>query len=87
MIEEFCSEHLELLKQRGAYPYEDKTVLKRFAEKELSNKECFVSSKKKEGKIGDDGKKLDGHISDEENLTCEKLWDKFCMKNMGDYHD
>ena len=37
--------------------------------------------------MADDGIKLDGHLSDEENLTCEKLWDKFCLKNMGDYHD
>ena len=32
-------------------------------------------------------KKLDSHISDEDNLTCEKVWDKFDMKNMGDYHN
>ena len=33
------------------------------------------------------GKKLDGHISFEDYLTCKKNWDKFDMKNMGDYHD
>ena len=33
------------------------------------------------------GKKLDTHISHEEYLTCEKIWDVFDMKNMGDYHD
>ena len=32
-------------------------------------------------------KKIDGHISDEEYLMCKKIWDKFSMKNMGDYHD
>ena len=32
-------------------------------------------------------KKLDSHISDENYLTCEKIWDKFDMKNMGDYHN
>ena len=29
----------------------------------------------------------DGHISVKDYLTCEKIWDKFEMKNMGDYHD
>ena len=32
-------------------------------------------------------KKLDSHIIDENYLTCEKIWDKFDMKNMGDYHN
>ena len=34
---------------------------KRFEERELPNKECFFSLIKK-GKIGNDGKKIDGHI-------------------------
>ena len=29
----------------------------------------------------------DGHISVKDYLTCEKIWDKFEMKNMGDYHN
>ena len=41
----------------------------------------------KNGTTGDDGKKLDGHISDEEYLTCKNIWDKFEMKHMCDYHD
>ena len=41
----------------------------------------------KKGKIGDNGEKLDGHINDEDYLMCKKIWDKFDMKNMGDYHD
>ena len=41
----------------------------------------------KAGKIGDDGKISDGHISVKDYLTCERIWDKFEMKNMGDYHD
>ena len=54
LIEEFGSEHLELLKQKGAHPYEHMNSFKRFDEKELPNKECFSSSTKKE-KIGNDG--------------------------------
>ena len=41
----------------------------------------------KNGTIGDDGKKLDGHISNEDYLTCKKIWDVFGMSNMGDYYD
>ena len=32
-------------------------------------------------------KKCDGHISFKNYLLCEKIWDKFDMKNMGHYHD
>ena len=31
--------------------------------------------------------KLDGHICDEDYSTCEKIWNTFNMKNMGDYYD
>ena len=54
--------------------------------KKLSASKCFYSSTK-DGKIGDDGKKSDGHISLKDYLTCEKIWDKFDIKDMGDYHD
>ena len=54
--------------------------------KKLSDKECFYRSTK-EGTTDDNGEKLDGHINDEEYLTCKKIWEKFDMKNMGDYHD
>ena len=37
----------------------------RFKVKKLPNKECFFRSTKT-GKIGNDGKKLDGNISDED---------------------
>ena len=32
-------------------------------------------------------KKVDGHISNEDYLTCKKIWNEFNMKNMGDYDD
>ena len=49
-------------------------------------RKCFYSSTK-DGKIGDNGKISDGHISVKDYLTCEKIWDKFEMKSMGNYHD
>ena len=54
-------------------------------------KDCLLEnifySSIKDGKIGNDGKISDGHRSAKDYLICEKIWDKFEMKNMGDYHD
>ena len=58
----------------------------RFNEEKLPDKKYFYSSIK-DGTIGDDGKISDGHIDVNDYLTCKKTWDKFEMKNMGDYHD
>ena len=85
LVEEFDSENLELLKQKDAYPYEYMNSFERFNEKKLPARKYFFSSTKKR-KIGDDGKISDGHISLKDYLTCERIWDKFKMKNMGDYH-
>ena len=54
--------------------------------KKLCAKKYFFSSTEK-GKIDEDGKISDGHISIEDYLTFEKIWNKFKMKNMGDYLD
>ena len=54
--------------------------------KKKTDKKYFHRSLK-DGTAGDNGEKLDGHISNEEYLTCTKIWNKFNMKNMGDYHD
>ena len=59
---------------------------KKFNEEKLPNKECFYSSVK-DGTTGDNGKKLDGLLSNEDYLTYKKIWNEFNMKNMGDYHD
>ena len=48
-------------------------------------KNIFQFNNKK--KIGDDGKVSDGHISFKHYLTCEKIWDKFDIKDMVDYHN
>ena len=59
---------------------------KRFDEEKLPDKKCFYSSVK-DGTTDDDGEKLDGHISDEDYFSCKKIWNKFNMKNIGDYHN
>ena len=86
LVEEFGSENLEILKQKGAYPYEYMNSFERFNEEKLPSREYFFSSTKK-GKIDNDGKIPDGHVSIKNYLMCEKICDKFEMKNMGDYHD
>ena len=86
LVEEFCSENLELFKQKGDYPYEYMNSFERFNEETLPARKYFYSSTK-DRKIADDGKISDGHISFKDYLTCEKNWDKFKMKNMGDNHD
>ena len=85
-VEEFGSKNLELLKQKGAYPYEYMNSFERFNEENLPARKYFHSSTK-DGKIDDDGKISDGHISANDYLTCEKTCKKFQMKNMGAYHD
>ena len=59
---------------------------KRFDKDKLPARKYLFSSTKK-GKINNDGKILDVHLSIEDYLMCEKIWFKFEMKNMGDYHD
>ena len=86
LVEEFGFENLGLLKQKGAYSYEYMNRFERFNEEKLPAKKYFYSSIK-DGKICDDGKISDGHINIKGYSTCEKTWDKFRMKNMGDYHD
>ena len=86
LTEEFGSKNLELLKQKDAYPYEYMDSFKKFTEEKLPDRKCFYSSLK-DGATGDNDEKLGGHISYEECLKCEKIWDVFGMKNMGGYHD
>ena len=86
LIEEFGSEYFELLKQKGVYPYEYMNSFERFNEEKLPTRKYFYSSIK-DGKIGDDGKISDGHINANDYVACKKIWNKFEMKNIGDYHD
>ena len=86
LTQEFGFKNLELLKQKDAFFDGHMNSFRRFNEEKLRDKKCFYSSVK-DGKTGDNGKKLDGHLSNKDYLTCKKIWKKFNMKNMGDYHD
>ena len=46
-------------------------IFKRFNEKKFPDKKCLYSSVK-DRTTGDNDKKLDGHISDKDYLTCKK---------------
>ena len=50
LVEEFGSENLELLKQKGTYPYEHMNSFERHNEKKLPARKNFFSSIKK-GKL------------------------------------
>ena len=67
----FGSKNLELLKQKGAYPYEYMDSFKRFNEDKLCARRYFYSSTK-DKKFSEDGKISDGHVSIED-----------CMKEFG----
>ena len=88
LTQEFGSKHSEFLKQKDVYLYEYMKSFKRCSKK-LSNKNVFtgLDKHKKDGPTGDNGENLDGHTSNEEYLTCIKIWNEFNMKNMSDYHD
>ena len=64
LTQEFGSKYLELLKQNDAYPYEYMNSFKRFSKEKLLDKSCFYSY--------NNGEKLDGHISNEDYLMCNK---------------
>ena len=48
LVKEFGSEIVELLRQKGAYPYEYMNSFKRFNEEKLPDKKCFLVQQKKE---------------------------------------
>ena len=48
LVEEFGSKNLELLKQKGAYPYEYMDSFERFNEKKLPAKKIFIVLQKME---------------------------------------
>ena len=47
LVEEFGSGNLEILKQKGAYPYEYMNSFERFNEEKLPARKYFFSSNKK----------------------------------------
>ena len=66
---------LDLVKQKGIYPYEYMNCFDKFDKRELPSKKQFYSTLKGVG------------ISSEDYERAKKVWNVFKMKNMDDYHD
>ena len=49
--------------------------------KDLVKKNCLIEN------FLQLSKRLDGHMSDEDYLSCNKIWNEFNMKNMGGFHN
>ena len=86
LVEEVDSKNLKILKQKDDYPYEYMSSFKKFDKDNLPARKYFFSPTEKR-EVDNDGKISDGHINIEDYLICEQIWNKFEMKNMGDYHD
>ena len=69
LVKEFGSKNLEILKQKGAYPYEYMNSFKRFNEDKSCARKYFYSSIK-DKKISEDGKISDDHVSIEDYMIC-----------------
>ena len=70
----FKNEKVDLMAEKGVYPYDFMDSFKKFNEK-LPSKEDFYSILN------------DEHISDEEYQHAQNVWDTFMLKTMGEYHD
>ena len=70
----FKNKKLDLMSQKGVYPYDFMDSFDRFSEK-LPPKEEFYSILN------------DEHVTDEDYKHAQNVWNTFNLKNMGEYHD
>ena len=75
LSEEFSGGLLELVKEKGAYPYEYMDSFKKFSEDKLLNKSKVFSSLK------------DECISEKDYQRANNIWNAFKMNSIGEYHD
>ena len=75
LSEEFNGEFLELVNQKGVYPYEYMNSFKRFSEDKLPDRSKFFSSLKEEC------------ISEKDYLKADNILNVFKINKMGDYHE
>ena len=75
LSEVFSGKGLDLVKQKGVYPYEYVDSFKRFNECFLPSRECFFSSLKGVS------------ITEGEYLRAVRVWNVFGIKKLGEYHD
>uniref|UniRef100_UPI0035900121 uncharacterized protein n=1 Tax=Myxine glutinosa TaxID=7769 RepID=UPI0035900121 len=65
----------DFLTQKGIYPYDYMDSFERFNETQLPLKENF------------DNKLNNSHISDKDYVHAQNVWEKYNIKNLGEYHD
>ena len=75
LSEQFSNEQLKLVKEKGIYPYECMSSLKKIKEKELPDKCKFFSSLK------------DCGVNEKEYQRVDNIWKVFKITNLGEYHD
>ena len=75
LSKKFNAKLLDLVKEKGVYPYEYINSFKKFSENKLPNKCEFFSSLK------------DECINEKEYERAKNVWNAFEMKTMGDYHN
>ena len=73
--EAFKGKRLNLMSQKGVYPYDFMDSFEKFHQMELPNKDQFYSILN------------DQHITDDEYDHANKVWNTFMIKTMGEYHD
>ena len=82
LVSEFGTDKLEILKRKDAYPYKQVDSYEKFKHPSLPEKKYLYSSLR-------DGKRdnSDGHISDEQYLHLQNIWDTFNFNTFEDFHD
>lgn len=73
--EVFRADELEIIKQKGVYPYESMDSFQKFEESEFRSKDNI------DNQINDEG------ISEDTYKHAQSVWSKFKCLNLGDYHD
>ena len=71
----FKGKRLNLMSQKGVYPYDFMDSFEKFNQRELPNKDQFYSILN------------DQHITDDEYDHANKVWNTFMIKTMGESHD
>ena len=71
----FKGKRLNLMSQKGIYPYDFMDSFEKFNQTELPTKDQFYSILN------------DQHITDDEYDHANKVWNTFMIKTMGEYHD
>ena len=68
-------EDLDLLTDKGVYPYDYFTSFDKLRDKQLPPKEKFYSNL------------TESNIEDDEYESAQKIWEHFGIRNLGQYHD